>query len=249
MGLFAFIIVFSILVLLAATCPDDFNKLALINAAKSGDFDLVKCLVEKGADLDVQDPTAGPVAAPDGLAGALKRTALEWSVIMDKKEGSTFSKISLYLIDKGAKLNLRDRDGRATIFWAVMGENKMPTLKALVKAGADIDIVSNYRQTALIRSTENNFYDMCEVLVKAGANLDVQDYERKTALHWAASHGNDDIVQLYIENGAKLNLKDKNDKTALDYATENGHGSTAHILTKAGAEGSKARGESLRKNK
>ena len=73
----------------------------LRNAAKSGDINAVRTLLDKGADVNEKDGVGG--------------TPLFWAV----REGHT--ELAKLLIERGADVNKRDNAGWGPLFWAAWG--------------------------------------------------------------------------------------------------------------------------------
>lgn len=73
-------------------------------AAKIGDFDIVKLLIEKGADVNIQDKngqTALTLALSKGIGIIQKRFI----------ENEDYLEIARLLIEKGADINAKNKDG------------------------------------------------------------------------------------------------------------------------------------------
>lgn len=61
----------------------------------------------------------------------------------------------------------------------------METIKKLVDAGADSDLVDNNGQTPLFYAIKNGKLDVVEYLAERGANVNVIDKKNITPVSWA----------------------------------------------------------------
>ncbi|MFA5293580.1 MAG: ankyrin repeat domain-containing protein [Phycisphaerae bacterium] len=123
------------------------------------------------------------------------------------------------LIEKGAQLNLADKDGMAPIHHAAeKGEKEI--IEILVKNGADINLESDEDEcTALGFAISKRHKEAVEVLLNNGANINYQNnYPAYTPLHFAVKSDNNDIVQFLISKGADTNRTNSLGETPLHYA-------------------------------
>jgi len=125
--------------------------------------------------------------------------------------------------------------GEPALHFAVMYHNgSLDLLKALVHAGADLHIRSQYyKESVLDYAVRKNAQEAIEYLRAQPFNWGESDKEGQTSLHWLASylsHGNwvgspEEITERMIvhagfllEQGADVNAKDQNGQTVLDVA-------------------------------
>ena len=170
--------------------------------------DIVKLLIESGADVNAKDY--------DG------DTALRIAALHNKKD------IAELLIEAGADLNVKNNAGR-TALRAAAGEGNRDITELLIKAGADMDVKGSDGLTALICAIDNDKKDTAELLIKAGA-------DSETALAWAVENNKHDAVKFLIELGTDVNSKDKDGLTLLTHAILHGQKDIADLLRAAGAK-------------
>ena len=104
---------------------DENGLTALHKSAIEGNNKLAKYLLDKGANLDLQDN--------DGW------TALHYSIYKDpnpKVDTTGQFKVFVNLILKGANVNIQNKDGYTPLMFASMKKN-LKVVKSLLKAGAD----------------------------------------------------------------------------------------------------------------
>lgn len=121
-------------------------------------------------------------------------------------------------MEAGYSPSARDQNGVPLICWAARSR-KLPMIKLLMQAGADINAVSDDRNgTALIDAVSEDDYECVSFLLQYNPDLEVESKNGQTALTIASGHNNADIVRLLVEKGADIHKKDKLGMSALTYA-------------------------------
>ena len=110
---------------------------------------------------------------------------------------------------------------------------RVEIVKALIDAGADVDVRERDNATALHVAERNKNEEIVEILLKAHADPNVTTSSWGfTPLMHASMSGYVGIVRLLLAAGAKPDLKDKQGKTALDLAKEAGRKDIVSVLEK-----------------
>jgi ankyrin repeat protein len=81
-------------------------------------------------------------------------------------------------------------------------ENKVAALKKAIAAGASIDAVSGYGDTALYAAAANGHLACVKVLIDAGANVDLKAKSGATALWSAVYSGRTELALALLAAGA-----------------------------------------------
>lgn len=78
-------------------------------------------------------------------------------------------------------------------------------VKALIKAGANVNEKDSYGFTPLIEATLKENIEIARLLLDNGAKIDQQDISGQTALQWAVNKGYVDFCDLYLQFNANTN--------------------------------------------
>ena len=238
--------------LLAApkTDPDRSSLTALHRAAREGRADVVRLLLEEGAD---------PNAPDDSGVTPLHAAARghDWD---QEATGAARGEIAELLLNKGANLSATTWDGRAPLH-AAASEGSAQVARVLIAHGAELNRKEVWGFTPLMAAAWEDQLELVDLLLAAGArtNLGVSamvgDVEavlrtleggtrvdaryacHVTLLHFAAHNGHTDLARLLLERGANIEAKDLSMIAArpLHWAVHGNHVATAKLLIERGA--------------
>ena len=232
--------------LLAAGARTDYAALYL--AAEQGNPAVVRALLEAGGIPQperAQDRSPLDVAVWRGNADAarllVKAGAKTSSIKVDLHDAARAGSLETLklLVEFGAQVNQRDREGLAAIHVAVR-ERRPAVIAALLDAGADVNLPDGDGQPPLHmailsawtsdRPAEKKAaLEMVGLLISRGAKLDMLQHspgrgsstgEGHTPLTLAAEFGQVDIVKMLLDKGVGINTTDNAGRTALHYAAE-----------------------------
>ena len=215
-------------------CSENKTKLnlLLIQACKNGDINMVKKLIDKGANINYRDKLES-------------RTCLIWAIYKKNETLINFFiknsielkfnkniylnnaielasrlghlKIVKYLVEHGANVNTMNREGQTPLNSAARWGN-IDIVKYLISKGADVNLKKSF--TALMNAAENAQYAIVKYLVEHGANVNLQDEIGETALIKASSRNFFEIVKYLVEHGANVNIKSDTNRTALNQTND-----------------------------
>jgi rhodanese-related sulfurtransferase len=114
-------------------------------------------------------------------------------------------------------LNWRDDMGMTALMQASRF-GLCETVKALIDAGADINLTNNDGNNALWLACFSGDQATIDALIQSGINIDQQNTTGATALMYSASAGKADVVRLLLDARADPHLKSQDDYTAFDLA-------------------------------
>ena len=167
----------------------------LHEAARKGDVEEVKRLLDNGADVWAQD---------------MGTTALYWAAF-DHVE------VVKVLLEHGANVWAKGTDGWTALHNAAFrGRGDIVTV--LLEHGADVGARDEDGKTALFYAAQNGNVDVVKVLVEHGADVEAKDKDGWTALHRAAWKGRGAVVKVLLEHGADVWARDKEGRTPRDVA-------------------------------
>ena len=191
---------------------------ALYWAAAHADLELVRALLDQGADIEFRGPL--------DEFGVRGRTPLMVAVESWREGGIGDAKqrraVAQLLIERGANVNASAYQSSPLIFSIVaLGvdvrakrdpERELETLRMLLKAGARVD------GRALIASEHSDRLLALKLLLESGAPADDPSAGGLTALMEAAKEHNTDAIKLLLAHGADPRRKDEGGRTAIDWA-------------------------------
>jgi ankyrin repeat protein len=214
----------------------------LMSFAHMGRTDLVKELLEKGADVNAKDK-------------------IGWTPLIYAAQGwpREHADTVKFLLDRGADVNARDASGRTPLMYAARAGH-VEVVKLLLKKGADVNAMDRTRATAMTWSCRSGHRDIVRLLTGHGAQMtltdaaylgDVERVQRlireglfvdsngaygQTPLMVAAERGHLEVVKVLVDKGADVNAKDRSDRTALMEAASKGRLEVVKLLVGMGAD-------------
>lgn len=175
--------------------------MSLNEAVLYGNLELVRTLLQQGADVNLSDEDGG-----------LPLNNAAWYGHLD---------IVNLLIQNGANVNLAD-EGWTPLQMA--SENgHVDIVRVLLENGANVDAhvdieEINTGNTSLTRASKKGYLHIVYLLIDYGANVNHSNTYGWTPLMFAAWNGHTDVVKKLLHHGAIINLTNRDGGTALDYA-------------------------------
>ncbi len=183
---------------------DKNNMTALMYAAEKNHPEVVKLLINNGADIEACHYRAtalvyavynGNMACVRALLDAKAKTDIclrfngNQGILHLIPKGNV--EILHMLIQAGAPLNQTDDGGHTPLMWAVL-QKDLTFLTILLNAGANPNLAlpswfESGPITPLMAAAENGFTDGIKALLTAGANKNLKNKSGKTALDYAAT--------------------------------------------------------------
>jgi ankyrin repeat protein len=235
----------------------------LTAAAKAGDLNSVRILLDRGADVNGKDGLGWTPLLAAALGGHLKvgRLLLERGADASGRSGmqilaaaarSGDVEIVKQILVKGAKVNETLPGVDSPLMEALMGATDgghLDVLKLLLDKGADVNWKGGGNRTALMNAAWSGNALAVRVLLDKKADVNAEDVEGRTALIGAARTGNLEVVRLLLAKGADVNAVFRgatfasrvpgfrtDSRTALNAALEYGHKEIADLLRAHGAK-------------
>ena len=228
-----------------------YDATALMLAARYGRLEMVKFLIDKGADINIKNrigSTAIHVASEYGRIDVVKYLVKKGAdVNAGNKYGYTpLMRASLskhpgtvkYLIKKGAKVKAKAKNGFTALMSAAI-RGQYNNAKILIKEGANINAMEsgNDSRTALTIASENGYLDTIKVLLGSGADINAlgKGGYARSALMAASSKGRIKVMEFLLSKGADLHARNTRGATAFIFA-DTGNTKTAEYLLGKGVD-------------
>ena len=195
----------------------------LLQAARVGDADEVRDLLDRGAEVESRDP-----AGVTPLVAAAYGNHLEAARL---------------LVDAGADVNAKDETQQSAYLIATSEVGDDPRLLELtLEHGAQVNAKDSYNGTGLIRAAERGYAEIVGRLLETSIEVDHVNRLGWTALLEAIILGqggieHTEVVRKLVAAGADVNLADGGGVTPLAHARRQGFPAIAEILERAGARG------------
>lgn len=223
----------------------------LFLAASSGNLEIVKLAIQKGADYkainaygknllligaDHSNLSIVQYAISELKMNPLTKSSSNENALMLASEGKNVTLIS-YLLDQGININEKDNKGRTAIFHSLENRNQ-EAFYFLKDKNADLTVVDASGNTLLNYAAKNKRSDICTWLLNNGHSPSVSNTNGDLPLgYFINSFGRKDkeVIRLFIEKGADLETENKSGETLLFEAIEDNDLDMIKLLVLKGA--------------
>lgn len=221
---------------------------ALIAAASSGQLDMIKLLMSRGADPKKNNwyGSALHCAAEAGQCESI-RILLDSGMNIDLV--NDFGRTPLHcatdarhvptvelLLDLGAEPNARDHLGISLIHDAAQTGDERLMRRLLRDERVNISATTVHGETALHCAAAGDHANIVRMLLSTGLDIDAKKDDGCTALHLATLTGNQGVVRLLVEARANVNARSDDGRTAMYLATAADYEDIQKLLHEHGAE-------------
>ena len=179
------------------------NQTALLFASEKGKPDIIKLLLEHGADVNSKDM--------DGNT-PLNIVCKRYSYFEDT---SYLFEIIQLLLEHGSNVNSRNDNGVTPFMTACSNIIETKTFELLIKYGAEINAIDKDFWTPLMYACEARSYEEAKLLLEYGADVNSRNIDGNTALIIACDEDFTEIAKLLLENGADVNDRISNNVNIL----------------------------------
>ncbi|XP_066594349.1 ankyrin repeat and KH domain-containing protein 1 isoform X2 [Prorops nasuta] len=229
------------------THSNEFKESALTLACYKGHLEMVRFLLEAGADQEHKTDemhTALMEASMDGhveVARLLLDSGAQVNMPTDSFESPLtlaacggHVDLAMLLIERGANIEEVNDEGYTPLMEAAREGHEEMVALLLSQAGANINAQTEETQeTALTLACCGGFLEVADFLIKAGADIELG---ASTPLMEAAQEGHLELVRYLLASEADVHAQTQTGDTALTYACENGHTDVADLLLQFGAD-------------
>eukprot|EP00523_Entomoneis_sp_CCMP467_P015990 CAMPEP_0168786490 /NCGR_PEP_ID=MMETSP0725-20121227/11298_1 /TAXON_ID=265536 /ORGANISM="Amphiprora sp., Strain CCMP467" /LENGTH=1419 /DNA_ID=CAMNT_0008836639 /DNA_START=1268 /DNA_END=5527 /DNA_ORIENTATION=+ len=209
-----------------------------LHFAISKDYqDLVKFLVESGANVNSSAPVGGTplgIASVDGNVELGRYLVESAGAQLESENGKRGTPLHLacfhgklamveYLHHAGANVEARDLDGDTPLILACQRKHTEVVKYLVGMAKVDLEHANNKGMAPVLGACSIGSLDIVQFLHMAGANMEHIDSDGDSALLIACFNGWYDIVQYLVESaGVNVNVKNAEGKTPLVLAHQQG---------------------------
>ncbi|KAF3926119.1 Ankyrin-1 [Orbilia brochopaga] len=220
---------------------------ALTAAAYDGTINIIKMLLDHGADVNSPDGWALQTAAAQGHYQVVELLLQRGANVNTCVNEDTFlpgtalqaaceagkQKISTLLLKYGADPNLGAGPETCPII-AACRKGEAEILNLLIDAGAMVNRFGGPDMSSpLINAAGTMYIESVQRILDAGADINAPDQQGNTALIAAASVDDDKLVAFLLEKGANIMHVNKEGQNALQTAVDAGATSCVDILVEA----------------
>ena len=155
----------------------------LFEAAKNGDLEMVKRVLNSGRAVLVMDEQGS--------------TPMHWAAFGGQNH------VIQYLLDSpGFSVNERNRNNVTPLHWAAINGHR-DTVDLLVSRGAEIDACDDEGRTPLFAAAAMGRVEVVDYLIQKGADINAVDNDGVTPLIIAKNRRKLEIVKMLTDQGAK----------------------------------------------
>jgi len=227
---------------------DNNGSIPLHTAAYNGHLDLVKLLVESGADVNMRNCKN---QIPLDVARARRKREVtrylaNYMGVMDPYDGMDINPLDkaqdnlvpdapLSSVGIAKHRHPHGRLGPVSLH-AACAKGSVEDVQSLLDQGVDINGRDAGHDTALLVALLDRKLEVVELLIKYGANVNCRGKTGWTPLMLASKLGYCDIAELLLDHGADVTAKQEVLWTALHLASSNDHLEIVKILLERGAD-------------
>jgi len=194
---------------------DNQNKGLLFIAAEKDNVDIIRYLVEQGAEVNTY--------------GEFGYSLLTFAVNSGSK-----SIVKFLVHECNININSADKSGDTPLSIAVENRNQAMVKFLVHECNANVNLVDERGSTPLILATVDNNKQMARCLIKeCNADVNISDRNGNSPLTFAILNQNKTIAEFLIENGADINKENKKGDSPLNCAIRDGDSSMLRTLVKA----------------
>ncbi|XP_059174822.1 putative ankyrin repeat protein RF_0381 [Physella acuta] len=204
-------------------------------AASKGHKEIIKLLVEEGADLNASynyktplmsavDPSTMELLIKSGadVNAKVEKYSASFTIfdciLNEHKEGKMRVKLVnmvKVLINHGFKVNVQDKKGNTPLMKASQKSNMEKVLRSLLQAGADVNNQNNDGESALHLAVCCKSILNAKVLLESKSDIDLKTKDGKTPLFYAILERYLNMIILLVENNANVNCENNIGNTPL----------------------------------
>ncbi|GES66632.1 ankyrin repeat protein [Aspergillus terreus] len=212
------------------------GRTPLSMATELGEIDIIKFLIDAGADVHAPDEVRWPTLSkwllgtylpPDEILLEIEHFSASHPPTKQPplSLAAEFGRVDILqvLLDANAKVNSVDAEKRTALAWAVEKGHHGAVKILLDVPGISVDCRDATGRTPLIMAASLGEIDIFKQLLSSNAAIDSEDEQKWTSLSWAVANGHEPIVKFLLEEaGASVDCQDRQGRTPFSLAAERG---------------------------
>ena len=228
---------------------DGGGRTKLHRAARDGQYEKVRRLVERGADVNIKTKYGGGATAVMMAAWGGHREIVEYlhqvgadinirakytgASALDKAAVRKRYPVCQYLVQAGADCSNAPGD---LLCWAA-DQGDLAMVQQMVTAGADINKKNSDGDLPLSIAADRGHLELCQWMVEAGADINKRTIVGGfTPVNVAAKQGHHHLCEYFMNHGADLNIADKNGLAPLYFICQAGYNDLVKKMLDHGAD-------------
>jgi ankyrin repeat protein len=188
---------------------NDNIKAPLLVVAEKGHKQIVKLLLDKGANVNAQSGYYG-------------------NTLQAASKGGHEAVVQL-LLDKGAEVNAQGGVYSNALQAASKGGHEA-VAQLLLNKGAEVNAQGGLYGNALSAASKGGYEAVVHLLLDKGAEINAQGLGYDNAIRAASQGGHEAVVQLLLNNGTDVNARDRRYGNAPQAASKGGHEVVVKLL-------------------
>ena len=217
------------------------GRTTLQEAPYSSSIEMVKLLIDKGADVNAGPWTALHGAVDEGRSDIAELLIQNGADVNTKRRGNTplyysiqknDSDMTKLLVAKGADIQIKIPEGLTLLHYMSTHDSRDIVGRLLAKGAKVNEKDDVYEFTALHYAARFDCKNIAELLIANGADIKAKDKWDYQPIHVAAHHDRTDVVELLISKGADINAKTSLGQTPIQLAQERRNTKTIELLRK-----------------
>merc|ERR1712113_207668 len=196
-------------------CDEKYGLTPLMLASVEGHLDIVKYLVEKGANVDAFDDknyTAMMHANANNRLEILKylmeiRGGVDNQQLLLNACKKGHLAVVKYLLEKGANVDAHNIEESTSSLILACNGGHLEVVKYLVEEGADVHARDSLHDSTLMVACKVGHLELTKYLVEKGVDIHARNIRNMTAFDFASMYGHADI-STYLRSQTKKRKRD-----------------------------------------
>ncbi|XP_067661682.1 ankyrin repeat domain-containing protein 50-like [Haliotis asinina] len=228
-----------------------YDKTPVMLAGRNGHTEVVKLLVNYGANLSLRDTYGHNIlhsACSEGHVDVVKyilskdivdinsegykrRTPMMLAAMVGHKE------VVDLLVKNGADLTFSDIDGH-NILYCSSATGQLEVVKYIISLNTvDINSAGHFKRTSVMVAARGGHKEVVEFLVNHGAKLTLTDKDTNNILHLTSLGGSLEVMKYLLSlNAVNINSRGWKKRTPVMFAADKGYKGLVELFVNSGAQ-------------